>query len=106
MSEKNLTVTLHFKRNCTTEDIGGKSDTTSESGSIEVSQGSALPIAKFRGIKVLEICSEHIRLSGDKEQILHKGSYVTYSWSEDGYEDHDGVVWSTDDHFLKLEWRE
>lgn len=106
MNEKNLTVTLNFKRNCTTEDIGGKSDTTSESGSIEVSQGSALPIAKFRDIKVLEICSDYIRLGGDKEQILHKGSYVTYSWSEDGYEDHDGVVWSTDSHFLKLEWME
>jgi hypothetical protein len=104
MSEKNLTVTLNFERRCTTEDIGGNSDITSESGSIEVSLGSTLPIANFRDIKVEEICSEYIRLGGNKEQILHKGGYVTYSWAEDGYEDHEGVVWSTDYHFLKLFW--
>ena len=103
---KDLTITLKFERRCTTEDIGGGEYVTTEDGSVEVSLGCKLPIAHFRDIKVEEISSEHIRLVGDEDQILHKGGFVTFGWSDESDPDHEGVSWSTDYHFLKLTWKE
>ena len=54
---KDLTITLKFERRCTTEDIGGGKDVTTENGSVEVSLGCKLPIAYFRDIKIEEISS-------------------------------------------------
>lgn len=105
-NNNDLIVTLNFERSCTTKDIGGGKDITTESGSVDVSLGCKLPIAKFRDIKVEEISNDYIRLCGDEEQILHKGGFVTFSWSDDGDDDHEGVSWKTDYHFLKLTWKE
>ena len=103
---KDLTITLKFERRCTTEDIGGGKDVTTENGSVEVSLGCKLPIAYFRDINIEEISSEHIRLVGDEDQILRKGGFVTFAWSDESDSDHEGVSWSTDYHFLKLIWEE
>ena len=59
---KDLTITLKFKRKCTTEDIGGGEYVTTEDGSVEVSLGCKLPIAHFRDIKVEEISSDACRI--------------------------------------------
>lgn len=94
-------------------DIGGKSDTTSYNESYEVAEVGEMLYANKRDtkryvFKVTAIASDEIVLDCDcPPAIIHlrKGEPYSYSYSFDGYEDHDGCVWNGEDENIYVIWQ-
>lgn len=98
-------VTLHYcdvVENCT---IGGScTEKSRNEGTTVVTARSELRIFKWDDIFVMETAENHILFLGGR--VLPRGGKICFSYSTDGYEDHEGVVWDTNEHTLTLEWRE
>lgn len=100
-SNSQLNVT--YRHTCFTEDIGGSESSTSRQGCFVAEPGWASPFDGFRQLKITSI--EQGKVVFDLNGVTHflsKDNPLTLSLSVDGYEDHDGVVWSTDTYVLKL----
>ena len=87
-------------------DIGGSTKEFRSHGTIEAVIGECKKkIDGFNRLSIKSISKECITFSFfDEEKELRPGSSISFSYEVDGYEDHDGVVWSTEYYRIKICW--
>ena len=104
MEKENIKLTYYWYSE--ENDIGGATDNSRSQGTIEAVVGKCKEnIDGFRSLTIKSINDDCITFSFfDEEQELRPGSCISYSYEADGYEDHDGVVWSTEYRRIKICW--
>lgn len=98
-------ISLHFSWNHEEWSIGGSGDTERKEWDWEAREGDC-GCSGFYSLKLEKITDSYAVFSngGGKPQVLTPGSYISFSESIDGYEDHDGVTWNGDDYGLCISW--
>lgn len=105
--EKSKNKALRYKWHCNAWDIGGKNEDTGRTGTIEAVLGECEDIEGFPKLKITNITENKITIEWVYSiQYLTPGSYVEFHHEEDGYEDHDGVLWNGYTYSLIIFWDE
>jgi len=97
LPQKSLPGELHIRYHSSETDLYGKDKGSHESKSTApIKTGELLPTAGITA-RIVDIPSpdEVLILADRKIYSLKRGEKITLSTSYDGYEDHEGVVWST-----------
>lgn len=107
MTNKRLPAYLEYRWSCYTWDIGGTNETRSEQGEFELKLGPARSFEGFGELSICEITPQRIVVrNGHRSGEVTPNSPLVFSYEDEGIEDHEGILWGSDEYTLRIAWPE